>query len=590
MKPAQHIAFFLTSLLLLSSSLLASKDEWPVHPDSIENPDVPKGEILTFTFDDSKVFPGTSRKIWVYVPAQYDGTQPACLYVCQDGIKYEATTVFDNLIHKEEMPVTIGVFAAHGRLLIKDPETQVDRLNRSYEYDSVNDNYAQFLAKDLLPAVEKMKTSDGRPLKLSQRPTDRMIAGNSSGGIAAFMVAFSHPLTYTRIFTGVGTYVSMRGGEQIAGLLRKVEPVPLRVFLQGGTHDNNLDVGDWWIGNQAMQRSLEFSGYEVKHAWGEGGHNSKHATSVFPDAMRWLWKDWPALPKTSESQASRLNETVDRDEKWELIGEGYGFTEGPVAAPNGEVYFNDLRHSKTYHIDLDGKVSEWMSDTQRANGMAYGPDNRRYSVAAAAGEVWAFDEKGNKEVVAEGIRGNDIVIAHNGNRYITEPVSDSSKRSDRSRVWLIRPNGEKVEVDHGLKFANGIALSPDQTQLYVSDYDSKWIYSYMVQPDGTLAHKQRLIWLHHKDSEDSARADGVRVDTIGRVWVASNMGIQICDSAGRPRVILRTPNGRVANFCFGGPNFDTIYATCGDKVFKRKVKSIGAQAWQAPIKPKQPKT
>ena len=590
MKRHQHIAFFLTSLILLSSALLAANDEWPVHSDSIENPDVPKGEILTFTFDDSKVFPGTSRKIWVYVPAQYDGTQPACLYVCQDGIKYEATTVFDNLIHQGDMPITIGVFAAHGRLLIEDPETQVDRLNRSYEYDSVIDSYAQFLHKDLLPTVEGMKTSDGRRIRLSPRATDRMIAGNSSGGIAAFTVAFLHPEWFSRVFTGVGTYVAMRGGEQLAGLIRKVEPLPLRVFLQGGSNDNNKDVGDWWMGNQSMQRSLEFSGYEVKHAWGEGGHNAKHATAVFPDAMRWLWKDWPALPQNHGHSGDWYNRSILPDEPWELVGEGYGFTEGPVATPNGEVYFNDLRHSKTYHIDLDDRVSEWMSDTQRANGMAYGPDGRRYTLAANVEEVWAFNEKGDKDVVATGIRGNDIAIALNGNMYITEPVSNASKRSDRSRVWLVRPNGEKQELDYGLKFANGIALSPDQTQLYVSDYDSRWIYSYMVQSDGTLAYKQRLIWLHKKDSEDSSRADGVRVDRFGNIWVATAMGIQICDSAGRPRIILRTPNGRVANFCFGGPNFDTLYATCGDKVYKRKVKSIGVQSWKERVQPAQPKT
>ncbi len=579
----------LLSILIPTASVLA-QDEWPTHPDSLEQDGVPKGEILTFTFDESKVFAGTSRKIWVYIPAQYDASKPACLYVGQDGIKYDATTVFDNLIHKGDMPVTIGVFAFHGRVTIDDPDTQVDRLNRSFEYDSLHDLYALFLERDLLPAVEKMKTGKGLPIRLSKRPTDRMIAGNSSGGIAAFMVAFSHPLRYTRVFTGVGTYVSMRGGDQIAGLIRKFEPKPLRVFLQDGENDNHLDVGDWWNGNQGMQRALEFSGYEVNHIWGTGGHNAKHATSVFPDALRWLWKDWPALPQNSGTQAEWMNDTMRLDEEWKLVGEGYRFTEGPVATPEGDVYFNDLGASKTYHVALDGKVTEWMDNTHRANGMAYSPDGLRYTLATAAGEVWAFDKKGKKEVVATGIQGNDIVIARNGNAYITEPVSNDSKRSERSRVWLLRPNGEKVEVDHGLRFTNGIALSPDQTQLYVSDYESHWIYSYMVKPDGGLEHKQRLIWLHHKDTEPFSRADGVRVDTLGNIWVATNMGIQICDSAGRPRAIIPTPNGRVANFCFGGPNFDTLYATCRDKVYKRKVKAIGYNAWSDPIQPSQPKT
>lgn len=570
--------------------LFASDENWPTHPDSIENPDIPQGEIITFEFSESKIFPATTRKVWVYVPAQYDASEPACLYVCQDGIKYKATTVFDNLIHKGDMPVTIGVFAAHGRLKIKNPDTEVDRLNRSYEYDTYHDLYARFLQTELLPAVEKKLTSDGRAIKLSKRPTDRMIAGSSSGGVCAFTVAFQRPEHYSRIFTTVGTYVSMRGADQIAGLVRKYEPKKLRVFLQSGTNDNNLDVGDWWISNQALQRSLEFSGYEHQYAWGEGGHNQKHGTSIFPDAIRWLWSGWPELPQPHQSQASTLNESILRDEPWELIGEGYGLTEGPVSSPNGEIFFNDLRHSKTYKISNNGTVSEYASDTQHSNGMAYGPDGKRYSLPTPAKEVWAYGKNGKKTVIAEGIGGNDIVVAHNGNAYITEPVNRSSKRTDRSRVWLLRPNGEKVEVDHGLKYANGIALSPDQTQLYVADYDSKWVYSYMVQADGTLAHKQKLIWLHHKDAEDSARTDGIKVDKTGQIWVATNMGIQICDSAGRPRAIIETPNRKVTNFCFGGPDLDTLYVTCVDKVYKRKVKSIGIHSWQAPIKPHQPKT
>jgi len=591
--PPRPLMKYLRIFLLLVAPiaiLKAAEENWPVHPDSVEQQGVPKGEILAFVFDESEIFPGTSRQIWVYIPEQYDATKPACLYVCQDGIKYNAATVFDNLIHKNEMPVTIGVFAKHGRVLIDDPETQVDRLNRSFEYDTFHDLYALFLQKEILPKVESMRTGKDLPIRLSKRPTDRMIAGSSSGGVCAFSVAFTHPEFYSRVFTSVGTYVSMRGADQIPGLVRKFEPKPLRVFLQGGSNDNNLDVGDWWMGNQSMQRALSFSGYEVKHEWGDGGHNGKHATSLFPDAMRWLWKDWPAAPATHESRSGTLNDCIIRDEPWKLIGEGYGFTEGPIATPNGEVYFNDLKSSKTYHIDLEDNVTEWMNDTQRANGMAYAPNGKRYTLAAQAKEIWAFDAQGRKEVLAQGIRGNDIVVARNGNAYITEPPSRDNKRSDRSRVWLLRPNGEKVEVDHGLKFANGIALSPDQTQLYVADAQSKWIYSYMVQPDGALAHKQRLIWLHHKDAADYSGADGVRVDKIGRIWVATNMGIQICDSAGRSRAIIPTPNGRVANFCFAGPNFDTIYATCGDKVYKRKVKVTGVQSWQAPNKPAQPKT
>ncbi len=172
MRLRNHLLLFALALPYMVGGALFAQDDWPTHPDSVEDPDIPKGEILTFELNESKVFPGTSRKVWVYVPAQYDSSQPACLYVGQDGIKYDATTVFDNLIHKGDMPVTIGVFAFHGRLKIEDPESQVDRLNRSYEYDSLHNLYAEFIEEDLLPAVEAMKTSSGLPIQLSKRPTD----------------------------------------------------------------------------------------------------------------------------------------------------------------------------------------------------------------------------------------------------------------------------------------------------------------------------------------------------------------------------------------------------------------------------------
>lgn len=140
-----------------------------------------------------------------------------------------------------------------------------------------------------------------------------------------------------------------------------------------------------------------------------------------------------------------------------------------------------------------------------------------------------------------------------------------------------------------MKFANGIAMSPDQSLLYVDDMRSHWVYSYVVQPDGTLANKQRYYWLHERDTDDESGADGMRVDSDGRLYVATRMGIQVCDQAGRVQCILPTPNGRVANLCFGGEKFDTLFAMCGDKVFKRKLNVTGANNWAEPNKPAPPR-
>jgi gluconolactonase len=547
--------------------------------------EVPKGEVLKFSFNQSKIFPGTEREYWVYVPAQYTPDIAACVYVNQDGIQWQAPAVFDQLIHAKEMPVTIGVFVTPGRVKAVNTNAALDRFNRSYEYDGLSDSYARFLLEELLPEVETKKASDGRSLRLSTNANDRAIGGSSSGAICAFTAAWERPDAFTRVFSAIGTYVGLRGGDRYATLVRKTEPKPIRIFLQDGTNDNNSYGGDWWMANQTMERALTFAGYEVQHAWGDGGHSGAHGTQVFPDAMRWLWKGWPkAVGKGAGS--TNLQAILIPGEDWELVADGYRLTEGPVANAKGEVFFTDIPNSKAYKIDLDGKVAEFIADTKRANGQAFGPDGRLYSVATGEQKILVYDDQGKAGVIAEGIAGNDIVVAHNGNIYVTNPGSNNRTPS---KVWLIRPGGEKVEVDTGLRYANGVMLSPDQSLLYVADYWSHWVYSYQVQPDGALQHKQRFYWLHAPDTTDDSAADGLRVDRDGRLYVATSLGIQVCDQAGRVNCIIPTPNKRITNLCFGGEKFDVLYATCVDRVYKRKVRTQGVHAWAEPHKPGRPR-
>jgi gluconolactonase len=545
---------------------------------------VPRGEVTKYTFDKSKIFPGTVREYWVYVPKQFDPAKPACVHVNQDGIQYNAPAVFDRLIHNKQMPVVIGVFVMHGR--VKAPSDKaLDRFNRSYEYDGLGDNYARFLLEELLPEVETKKTADGRAIRLSKDGNDRCIAGASSGAICAFTAAWERPEAFRRVFSSIGTYVGLRGGNSYPTLIRKFEPKPIRIFLQDGENDLNIYGGDWWMANQEMERALKFAGYEVNHAWGKGGHDGKHATEVFPEAMRWLWQDWPA-PIKAGAGSPQLKEILVPGEGWKLVADGYKFTEGPAANTRGEVFFNDIPNSKTYKVSPEGKVSLFVEDSKKANGQAFGPDGRLYAVAAGAGQVLAYDADGKATVIVEGIRGNDLVVRHDGGLYVTEPFPDGSAPS---KVWYISPRGEKRVVDSGLRFANGVTLSPDQTLLYVADSRTHWVYSYQLRADGSLAHKQRYYHLHVPDTADDSGADGMRVDRDGRLYVATRLGIQVCDQVGRVNCIIPTPNGRIANLCFGGENFDTLFATCGDRVYKRKVKVKGANAFEAPHKPASPR-
>ncbi|HZP60242.1 MAG TPA: SMP-30/gluconolactonase/LRE family protein [Opitutaceae bacterium] len=580
-------ALFSTVFVLLVGPARAADDYVP-GPDSKPQPGVPKGEILKFGFDHSKIFPGTTRDYWIYVPAQYTPDTPACVYVGQDGIRFEAPTVFDNLIAKKEMPVTIGVFVTPGIVPAANGSAALDRYNRSYEYDGLGDNYARFLLEELLPDVETKKTSDGRPIHLSSNGNDRAIGGGSSGAICAFTAAWERPDAFSRVFSAIGTYVGLRGGDRYPILIRKTEPKPIRIFLQDGSNDQNKYGGDWWMSNQTMERALVFAGYEVNHAWGDGGHTGKQATAIFPDAMRWLWHDWPEPVKNGPTGNAVLNEILIPGEGWQLVGDGYKSTEGAAVNAKGEVFFNDQREGKTYKIGLDGQVALFNDDSKKANGQAFDPAGRLYSVSMKDPRVLRYETDGKVTVLADGIAGNDIVIAHNGNLYFTNPPADLS--NEPSKVWLIRPTGEKLVVDTGaVRYTNGITLSPDQSLLYVADYRSHWIYSYVIQPDGTLTDKQRYYSLHVAETDDQSNADGIRVDRDGRLYVATRLGIQVCDQAGRVNAIIPTPNHRISNLVFGGANFDTLFATCGDKVFKRKLKVRGASAWDEPNKPAPPK-
>ena len=532
-----------------------------IFPTSLRAADVPQGETTKHSFSNSKIFPGTARDYWIYVPKQYDPAKPACLWVCQDGIQYKAPEVFDQLIAAGEMPITIGVFITPGRVKALTNDAQ-DRFNRSYEYDAVNDNYVRFLLEELLPDVEQQTTTDGRAIRLSAQGSDRGIAGSSSGAICAFQAAWERPDSFQRVFSAIGTYVGLRGGQNISTLIRKFEPKPLRIFLQDGSNDLNIYGGDWWMANQAMERSLVFAGYDVKHEWGEGNHSAEHATRIFPDAMRWLWKDWPAPIKVGLG-SDKLQQILIPGENWTLVGEGYKFTEGPTSNAVGEVYFNDVGGSKTYKIGPDGVPTVFLADSQKGDGQAFGPDGRLYAVASGAEQIIAYDAQGQGTKIAEGFRGNDLVVSHQGGIYVTHPGWNGT---DPSQIWHIKPNGEKQVVDKGLRFSNGLTFSPDQSLLYVADSRSHWVYSYQVQPDGTLLHKQKYFHLHVRDADEDSGADGMRVDRDGRLYVATRMGIQVCDAPGRVNCIIPTPNGRVSNLCFGGEKFDTIYAACGDRV------------------------
>jgi gluconolactonase len=585
----KKIIYLLLILVQTTAHAQAPQEKYPIDSASIEQPGVPRGEILKFTYTNSKIYPGTWREYWVYIPAQYNAGKPACVYVNQDGIQWKAPTVFDNLIHRKEMPVTIGVFVTPGRVLAADTARALPRFNRSFEYDGLGDGYARFIVDEILPDVEKHTASNGRVIRLSKNGNDRAIGGSSSGAICAFTAAWECPQEFSRVFSAIGTYVGLRGGDRYSTLVRKYEPKPIRIFLQDGSNDLNIYGGDWWKANESMERALTFAGYEVRHVWGEGGHNGQQGNAVFPDAMRWLWKGWPQPVAAGSSKNQFVSDLLIPGENWELVGQGYRFTEGIIANAAGEVFYQDIPNSKTYKVHLDGKTEELAFNAKRSSGTSFGPDGKRYVVAGATRQIISYDANDKETIVADSFPGNDLVVAKNGNMYITVP--DGSERP--GRILLLRPNGERVVVDQGIRFPNGITLTPDQSQLYVTESASHWVWIYTILPDGTLANKQRYGWLHVPDTQENAWADGLKCDQQGRVYVASRLGIQVLDQTGRVNAILPLPGllpgVQASNCCFGGPGFNMLYVTAGDKVYRRKLKTRGVNTFDDPFKPGNPR-
>ena len=572
----------LLAFLLVAAPAFAADDYQP-GPDSKPQDGVPKGELLKFEFKDSKIFPGTVRDYWVYVPAQYTGKKSACVHVNQDGVQFQAPVVFDNLIAKNEIPVLIGVFVMHGRVPANDGNAALDRFNRSYEYDGMGDNYARFLLDELLPDVEKQKTSDGRPIRLSKKGNDRSIGGSSSGAICAFTAAWERPEKFSRVFSSIGTFVDQRGGNDYPAMIRKNEPKALRVFLQDGSNDANGTGGNWFLANQEMLSAFEFGGYEVNHVWGDGGHNGKHATAIFPDAMRWLWKDWPKPVTKGVGSKAPVMEVLGEGSEWQVVGEGYGFTEGPAVNAKGEVFFTDIPNNRIHKVGLDGQVTIFAENTGGANGLMFGPDGRLFACANGNKQIVAYDESAKPTVIADGIESNDLCVGLNGNLYVTDP--------NHRQVWLIKPNGEKSVVDKdGPGFPNGVRLTPDQSLLLVADMKGQFVWSYHINADGTLAARQPYHHLRLPDGATESGADGMTLDSKGRLYVTTHLGIQFCDQAGRVNGIIARPQRRwLANCVFGGANFDELFVCSSDKVYKRKTTVKGVRSADAPIKPEKPR-
>ena len=581
----------------------ASLNPYPLGPDSHYQPGTPKGQVYSFTPQECSHFPGAQRKIDVYVPHQYGADKPACVLICLDGLTPTTPIVLDNLIQRREMPITIAI-GLHWGSTPSRRGSENPRYNRSFEFDSTTERLADCILQDLLPQIQKEKILGPLPILLSDNPNDCGITGASTGGIGSFTVAWHRPDAFRRVYTKIGTFVGMRGGDRYPVLIRKTEPKPLRIFLQDGDKDGwpgGPEFGDWWMGNQEMERALSFAGYQVNHMWGSDGHDGRQGESILPDVMRWLWKDWPKPVESGSIGNMRMQSILKPGEPWQSAG-AHASPPGPTFSlpagrgngamalasnPAGDVYVQNAADGRIYRLDSQGVAKAFVTVMPGNNGMAFGPDERLYVAETKSARLLAFDAKGASQVIAANVRGCRLTVAHNGNVYMTEARSAITEaRSDTAysgKVWLIRPDGSIAIIADGLRGPTGVSVTPDGLWLCVAEGNGHHAWSYQVQENGTVQYGEPFYWLHVPDAAEDSGATEVCMDRQGWSYIATRLGVQVCDRNGRVTAILPVANDNLYGICFGGPHRETLYVTNGDQVFRRNVKTVGFAPWDAPI-------
>lgn len=541
------------------------------------------GQTLTFSWNNSAIFPGTQRVIRVYVPNAYDGATPACVAVFQDTGGFKFDTVFDNLIRTQEMPVTIGVIVPPGDVPgVVDPSGV--RHNRTFEYDTPSDRYARFLLEEILPAVQKLKTADGRPIVLSDKGNDRMIAGNSSGGAAAFNAAWARPEEFSRVFTSVGSYTGLRGAYVYPTLIHKTEPKALRLFLQSGTRDMWTSFGDWWSANNAMVRALGYAGYDFNYAFGEGMHSGAHGTAIFPEVMRYLWKGWPApVQPKQQSRNQALKAIVVPGEGWETLAGSYPGADALCADGAGEVYLS--RAGKVYKrpraamLERAGEGKWW----------GFAQDGVSPIVEKSPGVLCTISPDGQVKTLSSGLNVTAVAASARGEVYAGVATGKRAGRGQGAdQIWLLRAGEAPKLVAEGLKGVGALCVTPDGNWLAAYEADSTRGWSYRIDKNGALGCGQSFYVLHKLDTDDAAYPAWAVADASPNAYqyVATTLGVQVCDANGRTAAILPLPGETAAlALCFGDKDFKTLYVLGADgKIYRRPMNVSGS----APFLPSTP--
>lgn len=298
-----------------------------------------------------------------------------------------------------------------------------------------------------------------------------------------------------------------------------------------------------------------------------------------------------ALAQSVQTPQSEISGVIAAGTTVQLIKDGFQGTEGPVATPDGGLYFTDPYASKMYKMDKDGNVTLWREDTGGTSGIFLLKNGRLLGAETGRHRLVAIDPDGKLTPLAiVGVGGralrltNDMIVDKKGGIYFTDPAPFAfagqpvPTEMPPGFVYYLPPQGNLMLIDDQIARPNGLSLSFDGKILFVDDTDTENLWAFDVQPDGTAKNRRSFVKLHdpqpRPDGTLRSGADGMAMDTEGRLYVTTSSGVQVIDPRGQYLGTIRVPKNP-SNLAFGGPDRRTLYITGRDSLFSVKMLSQG---------------
>ncbi len=580
---------------ILSSALLFGQ-QYTLGPDSQPLASVPKGTVTQHQLKPGAFYPGTPHTYSIYVPANYDASKPAPFTIFLDGSGFlrdstRAPVVLDNLIARRELPPMIAIFIDPGVLPAVSNEVQ-SRYERIFEYDSLSSRFSSFLLEELIPEVEKS-------YRLSHNPDDHAIVGVSTGAVGAFMTAWNRPDQFHRVISFIGTYVAMKGADSLPALVRKTEPKPIRIFMQDGKNDHIIPgapfgfafSGSWPINNQVMYEALQYGGYDATLVMGEGAHDTKQAAAILPDALSWLWRGYPQPIVVHEPEAEKLAgwdprgkpySIVSADQPWQQIEGTYTSVDSPTSDDAGNVYFADPAANRIYKVAANGAVTLFREHTDGARALRIAPWGSLYASQPSQHRIVDYSAEGGERPVATDVHADGLALTRSGRIYFADRT--------HAAIGFVDATGKvsRMSVEGQMAEPAGVALSPDQSLLVVTDALSRFSWSFQIAPDGSLRNGEPFYRLEMPEMGWKSGVASVADDSTGQTYFATPEGVQICEANGRVATILNAPEiGAVTALTFSTADTTWLYVAENGRLFRRRVKVYGTSVAN-PVKPPKP--